>query len=32
MLDAESEKTNAFGKDDRQFLERAAGIIAHCLS
>lgn len=32
MLDAESEKTNAFGTDDRQFLERAAGIIAHCLS
>ena len=32
MLDAESEKTNAFGKDDREFLERAAGIIAHCLS
>lgn len=32
MLDAESERTNAFGKDDRQFLERAAGIIAHCLS
>lgn len=32
MLDAESEKTNAFGAEDRQFLERAAGIIAHCLS
>lgn len=32
MLDAESEKVNAFGDDDRQFLERAAGIIAHCLS
>ena len=32
MLDAESEKINAFSKDDRQFLERAAGIIAHCLS
>lgn len=32
MLDAESEKANAFGDDDRQFLERAAGLIAHCLS
>jgi GAF domain-containing protein len=32
MLDAESEKTNAFGSEDRQFLERAAGLIAHCLS
>lgn len=31
MLDAESEKTNAFGSEDRQFLERAAGLIAHCL-
>jgi L-methionine (R)-S-oxide reductase len=32
MLDAESEKTNAFQNEDRQFLERAAGLIAHCLS
>ncbi len=32
MLDAESEKPNAFGTEDRQFLERAAGLIAHCLS
>jgi L-methionine (R)-S-oxide reductase len=31
MLDAESEKTNAFQTEDRQFLERAAGLIAHCL-
>jgi GAF domain-containing protein len=31
MLDAESEKENAFGDEDRQFLERAAGLIAHCL-
>jgi GAF domain-containing protein len=31
MLDAESEKLNAFGDEDRQFLERAGGLIAHCL-
>ncbi len=31
MLDAESDKVNAFGEEDRQFLERAAGLIAHCL-
>lgn len=31
MLDAESEKMNAFGDEDREFLERAAGLIAHCL-
>ena len=31
MLDAESEKVNAFGDEDRQFLERAAGVFAHCL-
>jgi L-methionine (R)-S-oxide reductase len=31
MLDAESQKVNAFGEEDRQFLERAAGLIAHCL-
>src|SRR5229473_3205391 len=30
MLDAESDKANAFGDEDRQFLERAAGLIAHC--
>jgi GAF domain-containing protein len=32
MLDAESEKADAFGDEDRQFLERAAGLIAHCLA
>ncbi len=32
MLDAESDKVNAFGDEDRQFLERAAGLIAHCLT
>jgi len=32
MLDAESDKINAFGEEDRQFLERAGGLIAHCLS
>jgi L-methionine (R)-S-oxide reductase len=32
MLDAESDKVNAFGDEDRQFLERAAGLIAHCLA
>jgi len=31
MLDAESAKANAFQDEDRQFLERAAGLIAHCL-
>src|SRR4029077_15544008 len=31
MLDAESDKANAFGDEDRQFLERAAGLIGHCL-
>ena len=31
MLDVESEKLNAFGEEDRQFLERAGGLIAHCL-
>jgi len=31
MLDADSEKLNAFGDEDRQFLERAGGLIAHCL-
>ena len=32
VLDAESDKMNAFGDDDRQFLERAGALIAHCLS
>ena len=32
MLDAESDKLNAFGDDDRAFLERAGSLIAHCLS
>lgn len=32
MLDADSDKLNAFDTEDRQFLERAAGLIAHCLS
>ena len=31
ILDAESEKVDAFSDEDRQFLERAAGLIAHCL-
>jgi putative methionine-R-sulfoxide reductase with GAF domain len=31
MLDAESDKVNAFADDDRQFLERAGVLIAHCL-
>jgi GAF domain-containing protein len=31
MLDADSEKLNAFGDEDREFLERAGGLIAHCL-
>ncbi|HEY4256562.1 MAG TPA: GAF domain-containing protein, partial [Candidatus Udaeobacter sp.] len=31
MLDAESDRLNAFGDEDRQFLERAGGLIAHCL-
>jgi len=32
MIDAESDKLNAFGEEDRQFLERAAGLLAHCLA
>jgi L-methionine (R)-S-oxide reductase len=32
MLDAESEEVNAFDDEDRQFLERAAGLIAHSLT
>ena len=31
MLCIESDKLNAFGAEDKQFLERAAGLIAHCL-
>jgi L-methionine (R)-S-oxide reductase len=31
MLDVESDQLNAFGEEDRQFLERAGGLIAHCL-
>jgi putative methionine-R-sulfoxide reductase with GAF domain len=31
MLDADSDRLNAFGEEDRQFLERAGGLIAHCL-
>jgi len=31
MLDADSEQLNAFDDEDRQFLERAGGLIAHCL-
>ena len=32
MLNCESDKLNAFGDEDKQFLERAAGLIAHCLA
>ena len=31
MLDVESDQLNAFGDEDRQILERAGGLIAHCL-
>ena len=31
ILDVESDKLNAFRDEDRQFLERAGGLIAHCL-
>src|SRR5258708_7638035 len=31
MLDADSDKLNAFDDEDLQFLERAGGLIAHCL-
>ena len=31
MLDAESDKLSAFDEEDLQFLERAGGLIAHCL-
>src|SRR4051812_24830233 len=32
MIDVDSDKKNAFGPEDRKFLERAAGLMAHCLS
>jgi GAF domain-containing protein len=32
MIDAESDKVKAFSEEDRQFLERAAGLIAHCVA
>jgi L-methionine (R)-S-oxide reductase len=32
MLNVESEKLDAFDEEDRQFLERAALLIAHCLA
>ncbi len=32
MLDAESDKLDAFTAEDRGFLERAGSLIAHCLS
>jgi GAF domain-containing protein len=32
MLNAESDKVDAFTVEDRHFLERAASLIAHCLS
>ena len=32
VLDVDSDKLNAFDDEDRQFLERAAGLLAHCLS
>jgi putative methionine-R-sulfoxide reductase with GAF domain len=31
IMDVESDKLNAFGEEDREFLERAGGLIAHCL-
>jgi L-methionine (R)-S-oxide reductase len=31
MMDVDSDKLNAFGEEDREFLERAGGLIAHCL-
>ena len=31
MLDVESDKLNAFGDEDCEFLGRAGGLIAHCL-
>lgn len=32
MLNVDSDKKNAFDAEDRKFLERAAGLMAHCLS
>ncbi|PYI44344.1 MAG: hypothetical protein DMF12_00175 [Verrucomicrobia bacterium] len=31
MMDVESDQLNAFGEEDRQFIERAGGLIGHCL-
>ena len=31
MMDVESDQLNAFGEEDRQFLQRAGGLIGHCL-
>lgn len=31
MLCSDSDELNAFAKEDKEFLERAAGLIAHCL-
>jgi putative methionine-R-sulfoxide reductase with GAF domain len=31
MMDVESDQLNAFGEEDQQFLERAGGLIGHCL-
>ena len=32
ILDAESEKVDAFGEEDLEFLKRAGDLIAHCLA
>jgi len=31
IMDVESDQLNAFGGEDQQFLERAGGLIGHCL-
>ena len=31
MMDVESDQLNAFAEEDQQFLERAGGLIGHCL-
>ena len=31
MMDVESDQLNAFREEDQQFLERAGGLIGHCL-
>jgi L-methionine (R)-S-oxide reductase len=31
MMNVDSDELNAFGEEDREFLERAGGLIAHCL-